>query len=56
MKNISIILLLLSLFSCSGNGNKSANRLLKDAEQYRAQGNLKESITSLKSIILNYPN
>ena len=56
MKNIYILLLAFYIIGCSGESNKSAGQLRKDGEQYRMQENLKESITSFKSIISQYPD
>jgi len=55
VKNIYILLLAFYIIGCSGGSNKSAEQLRKDGEQYRTKENLKESITSFKSIISKYP-
>jgi len=55
VKTISILLILLHLISCSGRSSKSVDRLWHDAEQYRNQENLKDTIASLKLIISKYP-
>ena len=44
------------LFACRGNVNKSATQLWEEGQEYRINENLKESITSFKSIILKYPD
>ena len=56
MKNIFILLLVFCAFACRGELNKSAEQLQNDGKQYRTQENLKESITSFKSIISKFQN
>jgi len=55
VKNILILFVGLIALSCNGNSNKSADQLWKDGQQYRSEDKLMESITSLKSIIEDYP-
>ena len=55
MKKYSIYFVTFIIFlSCSN--NKTAEQLWKDGNDYRVNGELKESITALKSIIDKYPN
>ena len=56
MKNIIIFLIGLYFISCGGSSNKNASELWKDGQGYRNENNLKESITSYKSIIDIYPS
>ena len=55
MKNILILLIGLTGLSCNGNSSKSANQLWSDAQQFRSEEKLMESITSFKSVIKDYP-
>ena len=56
MKNIIIFIIGLYFISCGGSSNKNASELWKDGQGYRNENNLKESITSYKSIIDIYPS
>ena len=51
MKKIFIMLAGILFFSCNAATNKSADRLWKEGQQHRVEENLKESITSFKTII-----
>ncbi len=56
MKNIIILLIGLYFLSCGGSSNKNAAELWNDGQKYRTEDNLKESITSYKTILEEYPS
>ena len=56
VKNIILLLMGVYFISCGGGSNRTAAELWDDAQNYRADDNLKESITSFKTILLKYPS
>ena len=56
MKKNYILLVGVLLFSCNDVANKSAYQLWEEGQQQRIEENLKESITSFKTIIVKYPD
>ena len=55
MKNIILLLICVYFASCSGDSNRTAAELWDDAQKYRTEDKLKESITSFKTILEKYP-
>ena len=56
VKNIILFLIGVYCVSCGGGSNRTAAELWDVAQNYRAEDNLKESITSFKTILLKYPS
>ena len=56
MKNITLLLIVLYIISCRGNSNRTAAELLDDGKRYRTENKLKESITSFKNILKQFPS
>ena len=56
MKNIILLLIGVYFVSCGGGSNRTAAELWDDAQKYRAEDKLKESITSFKTILVKYPS
>ena len=56
VKNIILFLILIYFVSCGGGSNRTAAGLWDDAQKYRAENKLKDSITSFKTIIDKYPS
>ena len=56
VKNIILLLIGVYFVSCGGGPNRTAAELWDDAQKYRAEDKLKESITSFKTIQGKYPS
>ena len=56
MKNITLLLIGLHIISCGGSSNRTATELLDEGKKYRTENKLKESITSFKNILENFPS
>ena len=56
VKNIILLLICVYFASCSGDSNRTAAELWDDAQKYRTEDRLKESITSFKTILDKYPS
>ena len=56
MKNIILLLIGVYFVSCGGGSNRTAAELWDDAQKYRAEDKLKESITTYKTILDKYPS
>ena len=56
VKNIILLLICVYFASCSGDSNRTAAELWDDAQKYRTEDKLKESITSFKTILDKYPS
>ena len=56
VKNIILLLMGVYFVSCGGGSNRTAAELWDDAQKYRAEDKLKESITSYKTILDKYPS
>ena len=56
VKNILLILIGMYFVSCGGDSNRTAAELWDNAQKYRAEDKLKESITSFKTILVKYPS
>ena len=56
MKNIILLLIGVYFASCGGSSNRTAAELWNDAQKYRTEDKLKESIVSHRTIINKYPS
>ena len=56
VKNIILFLIGVYFVSCGGGSNRTAVELWDDAQKYRSEDKLKESITSYKTILVKYPS
>ena len=56
VKNIILLFIGVYIVSCGGGSNRTAAELWDDAQKYRAEDKLKESITSFKTILDKYPS
>ena len=56
VKNIILLLILVYFVSCGGGSNRTAAGSWDDAQKYRSEDRLKESITSYKTILDKYPS
>ena len=56
VKNIILLLFGMYFVSCGGDSNRTSAELWDDAQKYRAEEKLKESITSYKTILDKYPS
>ena len=56
VKNFMLLLIGVYFISCGGGANRTAAELWDNAQKYRAEDKLKESITSFKTILVKYPS
>ena len=56
VKNFMLLLIGVYFVSCGGGSNRTAAELWNDAQKYRTEEKLKESITSYKTILEKYPS
>ena len=56
VKNIILLLICGYFASCSGDSNRTAAELWDNAQKYRTEDKIKDSITSYKTIIKKYPS